>query len=90
MISKISLENFKAFKKLEDFELKPITILCGINSCGKTSIIQSILLLKQTIESQKRNILLLNSKYVKLGMFENIIFKKEKKQTIQFNFEFSL
>jgi len=90
MISKISLENFKAFKKLEDFELKPITILCGINSCGKTSIIQSILLLKQTIESQKRNILLLNSKYVKLGTFENIIFNKDKKQTIQINFEFSV
>lgn len=90
MISKISLENFKAFKKLENFELKPITILCGINSCGKTSIIQSILLLKQTIESQKRNILLLNSKYVKLGTFENIIFNKDKKQTIQFNFEFSV
>lgn len=90
MISKISLKNFKAFKKLENFELKPITILCGINSCGKTSIIQSILLLKQTIESQKRNILLLNSKYVKLGTFENIIFNKDKKQTIQFNFEFSV
>ena len=90
MISKISLENFKAFKKLEDFELKPITILCGINSCGKTSIIQSILLLKQTIESQKRNILLLNSKYAKLGTFENIIFNKDKTQTIQFNFEFSV
>jgi len=90
MISKISLENFKAFKKLADFELRPITILCGINSCGKTSIIQSLLLLKQTIESQKRNILLLNGKYVKLGTFENIIFNKDKQQIIEFSFEFSI
>ncbi|KKN40196.1 hypothetical protein LCGC14_0735930, partial [marine sediment metagenome] len=90
MISRISLKNFKAFQKLEDFEMKPITILCGINSCGKSSIIQSILLLKQTIESQKRNILLLNSKYVKLGTFENIIYNKDKTKTVEFNFEFEV
>ncbi len=90
MISRISLKNFKAFQKLENFEMKPITILCGVNSCGKSSIIQSILLLKQTIESQKKNILLLNSKYVKLGTFENIIFNKDKTKTVEFNFEFEV
>ncbi|TFG25574.1 MAG: DUF3696 domain-containing protein [Promethearchaeota archaeon] len=90
MISKISLENFKAFKELKNFEVKPITILCGINSCGKTSIIHSILLFKQTLESRKRNILLLNGKYVKLGTFENIIYNKDQKQIIEFIFEFKL
>jgi len=77
MLENISLKNFKGFKDLENLKVKPITILCGTNSCGKSSILQSILLLKQTLESQTPNqILLLNGRFVHLGSFENIIFEK--------------
>lgn len=44
MITKLSIENFKSFKKGE-FNLKPLTLLAGINSSGKSSIIQAIRLL---------------------------------------------
>ena len=65
MLEHISLRNFKGFKDLENLKVRPITILCGTNSCGKSSILQSILLLKQTLESQDPNqILLLNGRFV--------------------------
>jgi predicted ATPase len=87
MLENISLKNFKGFKDLENLKVKPITILCGTNSCGKSSILQSILLLKQTLESQNPNqILLLNGRFVHLGSFENIIFEKNLDNRLVFEF----
>ena len=51
MLDHITLENFKAFKKLDNLPIKPITILCGTNSSGKSSILQSLLMMKQTLEN---------------------------------------
>lgn len=91
MLENISLKNFKGFKDLESLKIKPITILCGTNSCGKSSILQSILLLKQTLESQNPNqILLLNGRFVHLGSFENIIFDKNLDNRLVFEITFKL
>lgn len=43
MIEKIELKNFKCFTK-EVIEFKPMTILTGVNSAGKSTIIQALLL----------------------------------------------
>jgi len=91
MIDSLSLKNFKGFHNLENLNIKPITVLCGPNSCGKTSLLQSILLLKQTLESQDPNqTLLLNGRLVHLGTFENIIFNKNSDNKIEFNFIFKI
>ena len=42
MINEIVIKNLKAFKDYEKLKLKPITLLYGPNSSGKSSIIQSI------------------------------------------------
>jgi predicted ATPase len=84
MLNKINLENFKGFKELKNIKLKPITILSGTNSCGKSSILQSILLLKQTIESKSLSQnLLLNGRFVHLGNFENIIHGKDNQKSVK-------
>lgn len=49
MITKFSLQNFKSFKQLDGFEINNLTIIAGKNSCGKSSILQSLLLLRQTL-----------------------------------------
>jgi len=46
MITKLSLTNFKAFEE-EVFELRSLNILSGLNSSGKSSVIQSIRLLNE-------------------------------------------
>ncbi len=47
MLRRIGLSNFKCWKEL-DIELAPITLLFGVNSSGKSAILQSLLMLKQT------------------------------------------
>lgn len=91
MLENISLRNFKAFSSLENLDIKPITILSGTNSCGKSSLLQSILLLKQTLESQSLDqTLLLNGRFARLGTFENIIFHKKPKNKVELKFSFSI
>ena len=77
MIETYSIENFKAFRSLKKFKFKPITILCGTNSCGKSSFLQSLLLLKQTLSNEdKPKVLTLDGKMTKLGTIRNIIYQE--------------
>ncbi len=89
MLTNITLENFKAFQKLDNLKIKPITILCGTNSCGKSSILQSILLMKQTLENNHSSQnLLLNGRYTKLGYFQDIIFRKDEEKEVKLGLSF--
>jgi predicted ATPase len=86
MIRTLSLTNFKGFQSLNQLDIKPVTVLCGTNSSGKSSILQSILLLKQTLESQMPNqLLLLNGRLVHLGPFEEVIFDRETDRRLGFD-----
>ena len=50
-ITKISVSGFKSIANKCSIEIRPLTILAGANSSGKSSIMQPILLMKQTLES---------------------------------------
>ncbi len=50
-ITKISVSGFKSIANECSIEVRPLTILAGANSSGKSSIMQPILLMKQTLES---------------------------------------
>ena len=50
MLRRIRLENFKSWREL-DIELAPITLVFGVNSSGKTALLQSLLMLKQTAQA---------------------------------------
>ena len=54
MLTRLDLHNFKSWSHLDNMPLKPITGLFGPNSSGKTSILQFLLALKQTVESIDR------------------------------------
>lgn len=47
MITQLNLSNFKSHKDTR-LELGNLTVLTGVNGCGKTSVIQALLLLRQT------------------------------------------
>lgn len=79
MLKSISLENYKCFKEKTDIEIAPLTVLCGVNSSGKSSILKSLLMLKQTAESKMSEpILLLSGDLVDCGSFDSAINKKGK------------
>lgn len=79
MLKSIGLENYKCFEKLkvdnkEELEIAPLTVLCGVNSSGKSSIIKSLLMMKQSYESSyDENRLLLNGIYTKNGFFSDVV-----------------
>lgn len=79
MIKKLNIINFKCFEKLET-ELRNVNILSGLNGMGKSTIIQSILLAKQSFDS-KTNGLLLNGDLISLGKGQDILFEKAKKDS---------
>ena len=50
-ITKIAVSGFKSLAKECEIDICPLTILAGANSSGKSSIIQPLLMLKQTLEA---------------------------------------
>ncbi|NJL32175.1 MAG: AAA family ATPase [Phycisphaerales bacterium] len=58
MLTSLSLTNFKAWQNIDKMRLAPITALFGTNSSGKSSILQFLLMLKQTADSSDRSVVL--------------------------------
>ena len=50
-ITKIVVKGFKSIAEECEIDICPLTILAGANSSGKSSIMQPLLLLKQTLEA---------------------------------------
>jgi predicted ATPase len=93
MLTKLRLKNFKAWSKPEPIPLTPVTMLLGTNSSGKSSLIQSLLLLKQTVQSPDRAIHLnfggdeVNDLF-NFGGFDDVIYH-DAKAPRQFSLGFS-
>ena len=75
MLRHYEITNFKAFGKTQVIPFKPITLIYGPNSAGKSSIIQSLLLLKQTLEDADNldTMLLPQGKLTNLGNYREFI-----------------
>jgi hypothetical protein len=89
MIKKVKFMNYKAFE-CGEIPIKPITILLGANSVGKSSIIQLLLLLQQTgkedLKSYK-SALKLYGGYVNLGDARNLFRKRDTSKPVELKFE---
>ena len=93
MINELTLKNFKSWKKVDQMRLAPITGLFGTNSSGKSSIFQSLLLLKQTLESTDRSLPLnfgSERDYVELGSFRDVIHAHKVDNALRFAFKWGL
>ncbi len=56
MLTHLKLDNFKIWRSTNALHLAPLTLLLGTNSSGKSSLIQSLLLIRQTVKSDDPNI----------------------------------
>ena len=83
---KLSIHNFKTIRELNGFNFNSINIISGVNSSGKTSFIQFLLLLKQTLEAVLANpALIFDGNWVRLGNVENLVYRKDKSNSIGFD-----
>ena len=79
-ICNLYLSNFKCLSDV-NFELRNLNLLAGANGCGKSSMIHSLLLLRQSFEqSGNVNHLLTYGKYVNLGVAGDILYEHAGKE----------
>ena len=91
MLSKLRIQSFKSWRDTGEIHFAPLTGFWGPNSSGKSSIIQFLLLLKQTDEamdsSQVLNLGSEQASYVDFGRFSENLFKTSDTPNLTFEFE---
>jgi AAA15 family ATPase/GTPase len=92
MLYEYQLANFKAFSDPATLLLRPITLIYGPNSAGKSSIIQSLMLLKQTLQDSEsfKAILKTRGSLVDLGSYREFVHLHDVSRSFKFKFAFSL
>ncbi|MFZ1560032.1 MAG: DUF3696 domain-containing protein, partial [Saprospiraceae bacterium] len=89
-LSNLNFSNFKNWKNFNT-DLTKINLFFGQNSSGKSSIIQLLLLLKQTVENTDDKVVLFfgdNKSYVNLGNFDEIINREAINKILDFGIGF--
>lgn len=82
MLKRLVLKNFKCFDVME-LGFSTVNVLTGLNGMGKSTVMQSILLLGQSQNSiMSEQVLSLKGKYVNLGVGQDILFEKAEKDEI--------
>src|ERR1019366_1932637 len=73
MITKWKLSNFKSVRHESELDMAPLTIFAGPNSSGKSTLLQSMLLISQTLSSKipSRSVVL-NGQLARLGQFDDL------------------
>ncbi|MCY3561181.1 MAG: DUF3696 domain-containing protein [bacterium] len=94
MFTSMRTLNFKGWQDTGHIDLRPITGFFGANSSGKTSLLQLLLLLKQTVASaDRRQVLDLGgdrNALIALGLIKDIFFNQASDRTMSLRFEWHL
>ncbi len=93
MLTHLQLKNFKGWKDTTPIRMAPLTVFFGTNSSGKSSIEQFLLMLKQTVDSSDRKLVIYPGDAntpVNLGSFEEFIYGRDTKNKLEFSFEWEL
>lgn len=82
MLKKIKINNFRPIKQM-DIEFSPLTIIYGKNGSGKSSLMYAPILLKQILLNPNQAFInLFNLHMINLGIFEQVIHKHKKDNSI--------
>ena len=87
MITNMRLSNFRGFEEEVSVRIRPITILIGRNSSGKSSLIKFLQMLRQTLESQRDEFFVTDGGSVQLGAWSNLKNSRSKKRSFEFSIE---
>lgn len=86
MITNFSVTNFKSFAAEAEATLGNLLVVSGPNSCGKTTLIQALLLLSQSLDNNDPQIALdLGGQYVQFAEFRDAVFGRPQNSKAQFS-----
>ena len=94
MITELSAQNFKSWEDTGKLHLAPLTGFFGANSSGKTSILQTLLMLKQTVERPWNWEGIIDfgddNSLVNLGSFDDLIHGHRRDDPLQISLSWKL
>lgn len=85
-MEKISIQNYRSIQDSGYIELKPLTVIVGKNSAGKSSFIRLFPLLKQTLERKISDSILWYGDYVDLGDYEHALCRSNDGKSMRLSF----
>jgi hypothetical protein len=86
--STIQLKNFRCYKDSGPIPFRPLTVILGPNNVGKSTILNSILLLKQTLSiDTPREAIITSGPLVDLGGFSDILYRGASRADRTFTLE---
>ncbi|MCP4362974.1 MAG: AAA family ATPase [Chloroflexi bacterium] len=89
-ISAVTIKGYKSIFEERTVEIRPLTVLAGANSSGKSSIMQPLLLLKQTLESAyDPGSLLLDGPNVRITSTRQILSRAKENVAKEFSIKIS-
>ena len=92
MITAIEIENFKGIGERIKIPLKPITLLFGANSAGKSTILQAIHYVREILDRQNLDAgkTIAGGECIDLGGFAEFVHKKDLNRSITIRLDFKL
>ena len=83
MLIKWRLDNFKSIGEKTELEFAPLTVFTGMNSSGKSTILQSILLVAQTLTHKvSSRSVVLNGSLARLGQYQDLRSTSKRQEKI--------
>ena len=92
MLNRLKIENFKAWREA-DLRFGKVTGLFGVNSAGKSSLLQLLLLLKQTRNATDRGLVLDfggPSHMVNLGTFKDVVHGHDQRRRLRWRLDWTI
>lgn len=85
----LKIQNLRCLKDTGEIDIKPLTVIVGENSSGKSSFIRFFPLMKQTLDTKRSEpILWYSNRYVDFGSFKESLCKNSTTDTISFQISF--
>ena len=88
MLRRVDLSNFKCFERLE-LRCAAINLLCGLNGMGKSSLLQALLVLRQSVETGElhKGRLVLGGERADLGTGLDVLFDGAQDDVVGFGLQ---
>ncbi len=83
MITEIEIQNFKPFKNLS-ISTTSLNVLAGMNGMGKSSLVQMLLLLRQSIGTIGTGRIQLNGDLVNIGKGSDVLYQYSNQKYLKF------
>ncbi len=86
LLTALHLQDFKSVSGELTVPLKPLTLIFGENSAGKSSLIQSLLLLRQSVEA---GTFTASGRYASLGSLSSLLHNHDESGTLEVGVSFA-